>query len=187
MKSNVCTTGVKIFENDGPPVDSGKGPEVLKCRSVTQPPLRGWLKSRRCLLRGAEREWGENFVAGYVYCVWLEGYMLASMVWHGYHGDRSYKGLPAYGDQHGTAPRHSDVPPRHARVCTLWYTTVTYHQGTLSKHDCILFHYQTRAGNCFGYFYGDDNPCQGEFKGEAFPWGSVGGKTTRHWYDKWSS
>ena len=54
-------------------------------------------------------------------------------------------------------------------VCTLRYTSGAY-QGTLSKHDHILFHYQTGAANCFCYFYGDDNPCQGEFKGwGAFP------------------
>ena len=38
--------------------------------------------------------------------MWL---VIVRVVWHGYHGDRSYKGLPAYGDQHGTAPRHSGV------------------------------------------------------------------------------
>ena len=74
---------------------------------------------------GAERE---NSVAGSN--VWLVGYMLARTVWHGYHGDRSYKGLPAYGDQHGTAPRHSDVPPRHARVCM--YTPV--HQRGIPRY-----------------------------------------------------
>ena len=90
----------------------------------------------------------------------------ARMVWHGYHGDRSYKGLPAYGDQHGTQPPGTKA---YQGMYTQVHGTRPY-QGTLSKHDHILFHYQTRAANCFCYFYGDDNPCQGEFKGwGAFP------------------
>ena len=44
------------------------------------------------------------------------------VVWHGYHGDRSYKGLRGlWGPTRHTAPRHSGVP---ARNCKVWYSRV---------------------------------------------------------------
>ena len=49
----------------------------------------------------------------------------ARMVWHGYHGDRSYKGLPAYGDQHGTQPPGTKA-----------YQGMYVHSGTL-RHQGI--------------------------------------------------
>ena len=89
------------------------------------------------MLKG-EREWRENFVCtnlkiasvGQVYMV-----MLVRVVRHGYQGDRSYKGLPAYGDQHGTAPRHSGVPLKHTRVHTGTPPRHSkVHPGTPSRH-----------------------------------------------------
>ena len=126
----------------------------------------------------------ENFVAGYK-CVYISAEVRCSVnvsaraVWHGYHGDRSYKGLPAYGDQHGTAPRQSSVQARHTKVhrCSLPGQSKV-HSGTPPRNSKtqfqsmtsrILFHYQTKAANCFCCFYGDDNPCQEGFKGRGFP------------------
>ena len=76
---------------------------------------------------------------GQVYMV-----MLVRVVRHGYQGDRSYKGLPAYGDQHGTAPRHSGVPLKHTRVHTGTPPRHSkVHPGTPSRH-CKV-HFQSMA------------------------------------------
>ena len=114
-------------------------------------------------------------------------------VWHGYHGDRSYKGLPAYGDQHGTAPSHSGVPVKHTRLHSGTGTPPRHskvHPGTPTWHSKLRFQSMAtyssttklRHPTAFATSMVMTSPAREGLRGKL----SQGAqRDAKHWYDKW--